>query len=93
MLKASAMNVVDITLMPAIPGTITSRSSCSPEKTAPNSARNSSGSRKLKNAAVGLRQNIWRSSRYWRQAERHDGGRARRGGRLERVVAHAVSSR
>src|SRR5919202_2460134 len=34
---------------------------------APNSARNSSGSRKLKNAALGLRQNIRRSRRYWRQ--------------------------
>src|SRR5215213_1295299 len=52
--------------MPAIPGTITSRSAWSELKIAPNSARNSSGSRKLKNAALGLRQNIVRSSRYWR---------------------------
>src|SRR3954471_12048660 len=35
---------------------------------APNSARNSSGRTKLKNAAVGLRQNIRRSRRYWCQA-------------------------
>src|SRR5581483_11336534 len=51
-----------------MPGTITFRSFCLDEKIAPKSARNSSGSRKLKNAALGLRQNILRSSRYWRQA-------------------------
>ena len=67
---ASAENVVAITLMPAIPGTITSRSESLPAKIAPNSARNSSGSAMLKNAALGLRQNIRRSSRYWRQAAR-----------------------
>ena len=38
-----------------------------PENTAPKSARNSSGRTKLKNAALGLRQNIRRSRRYWRQ--------------------------
>src|SRR6185312_5508836 len=51
--------------MPAIPGTITSRSLCF-VRTAASSTRNSSGSRKLKNAALGLRQNMRRSSRYWR---------------------------
>src|SRR3954454_10617988 len=66
-LKASAENVVDSTAMPAIPGTITSRLSWLSLKMAPNSARKSSGSRKLKNAALGLRQNSRRSRRYWRQ--------------------------
>src|SRR3954470_5301114 len=66
-LKASAENVVDSTAMPAMPGTITSRLSWLSLKIAPNSARKSSGSRKLKNAALGLRQNSRRSSRYWRQ--------------------------
>src|SRR3954462_5410376 len=68
MFMASALNVVDITLMPAMPGTITSRLSWLPPKIAPNSARNSSGRKKLKNAADGLRQNIRRSRRYWCQA-------------------------
>src|SRR3954465_5348455 len=68
MFIASALNVVDITLMPAMPGTITSRLSWLPPKIAPNRARNSSGRKKLKNAADGLRQNIRRSSRYWCQA-------------------------
>src|SRR3712207_8273547 len=67
-LNASAENVVDSTLIPAIPGTMTSSCSWSPAKMAPKNARNSSGSRKLKNAALGLRQNSRRSSRYWRQA-------------------------
>src|SRR5689334_17210834 len=67
MLNASAENVVAMTAMPAMPGTITSSCSWSEENTAPNSARKSSGSRKLKNAALGLRQNMRRSSRYWRQ--------------------------
>src|SRR5215210_5464537 len=62
------MKVADMMLTPAIPGTITSRSSRRPAKTAPNSASSSSGRRKLKNAAVGLRQNIRRSSRNWCQA-------------------------
>src|SRR5579862_5333448 len=53
--------------MPAIPGTITSRSWRRPLTIAPNSARKISGSRKLKNAALGLRQKRWRSKRYWRQ--------------------------
>src|SRR4051812_29666368 len=66
-LKASAENVVDSTAMPAMPGTITSRLSWLSLKIAPNSARNSSGSRKLKNAALGLRQNSRRSNRYCRQ--------------------------
>ena len=68
MFIASALNVVDMMLIPAMPGTITSRLSWLPLKIAPNSARNSSGRKKLKNAAVGLRQNIRRSRRYWCQA-------------------------
>src|SRR4051794_7967164 len=48
-----------------MPGTITSRSLCF-VSTAHSSTRNSSGSRKLKKAALGLRQNIVRSSRNWR---------------------------
>src|SRR5215210_7522360 len=68
MFMASALNVVDMMLMPAMPGTMTFRFSWSPPKIAPNSARNSSGRKKLKNAAVGLRQNIRRSRRYWCQA-------------------------
>src|SRR3954447_7737707 len=63
-LKASALNVVDRTAMPAIPGTITLRSSWLPEKIAPKKTRKSSGSRKLKNAALGLRQKSLRSRRY-----------------------------
>src|SRR4051812_49729864 len=50
--------------MAAMPGTITSRFSWLSEKIAPNSARKSSGSRKLKNAALGLRQKSLRSRRY-----------------------------
>ena len=65
MFMASALNVVDMTLRPAMPGTITSRLSWLPGKIAPNSARNSSGRKKLKKAAVGLRQNMRRSRRYW----------------------------
>src|SRR3954451_9916105 len=68
MFIASALNVVDMTLIPAMPGTITSRLSWLPPKMAPNSARKSSGRKKLKNAADGLRQNIRRSRRYWCQA-------------------------
>src|SRR4051794_24646676 len=68
MFMASALKVVDITLMPAMPGTMTSRLSWLPPKIAPNSARKSSGRKKLKNAADGLRQNIRRSRRYWCQA-------------------------
>src|SRR4051812_28590902 len=78
MFIASALNVVDITLMPAMPGTITSRLSWSPPKIAPNSARNSSGRKKLKNAADGLRQNIRRSRRYWCQARTAESGTGRR---------------
>src|SRR3954469_6677040 len=65
-LKASALNVVESTLIPAMPGTMTSSCSWSPWKIAPKKPRNSSGSRKLKNAALGLRQNSRRSRRYWR---------------------------
>src|SRR3954452_15993485 len=78
MFIASALNVVDITLMPAIPGTMTSRLSWLPPKIAPNSARNRSGRKKLKNAADGLRQNIRRSRRYWCQASTAASGTGRR---------------
>src|SRR3954454_3561075 len=78
MFIASALNVVDITLMPAMPGTITSRLSWSPPKIAPNSARNRSGRKKLKNAADGLRQNIRRSRRYWGPASTAARGTGRR---------------
>src|SRR3954466_5824995 len=74
MFIARALNVVDITLMPAIPGTMTSRLSWLPPKIAPNSARNRSGKKKLKNAADGLRQNIRRSRRYWCQARTAESG-------------------
>src|SRR3954470_20034526 len=67
MFIASAENVVDMMLRPAIPGTMTSRSLWLFEKIAPKSDRKMSGRRKLKNAALGLRQNILRSRRYWRQ--------------------------
>src|SRR5580704_3507873 len=67
MLYASAVNVVDITLIPAIAGTSLFRSLWFPCRIAPPPIRNSSGSTKLKNAALGLRQNIFRSRRYWRQ--------------------------
>src|SRR6476619_7294213 len=67
MLYASAVKVVDITLSPAIEGTSLSRSCWLPERIAPPPARNSSGNTKLKKAALGLRQNMRRSSRYWRQ--------------------------
>src|SRR5881275_1637860 len=66
-LKASAEKVVESTAIPAIPGTITSRSFWLPEKIAPKKARKSSGSRKLKNAALGLRQKSLRSRRNCRQ--------------------------
>src|ERR1700733_13103080 len=54
--------------MPAIPGTMMSSSWRLPLTIAPNSARKISGSRKLKKAALGLRQKRWRSKRYWRQS-------------------------
>src|SRR4051794_22988724 len=78
MFMASALKVVDITLMPAMPGTMTSRLSWLPPKMAPNSARKSSGRKKLKNAADGLRQNIRRSRRYWCQARTAESGTGRR---------------
>src|SRR4051812_31416126 len=68
MFIASALNVVDMMLMPAMPGTMTFRVSWLPPKIAPNRARKSSGRKKLKNAADGLRQNMRRSRRYWCQA-------------------------
>src|SRR5213592_382110 len=63
-LKASAEKVVESTLIPAMPGTITLRSDWLELKIAPKKPRNSSGSRKLKNAALGLRQKSLRSRRY-----------------------------
>src|SRR5436190_18726249 len=54
--------------MAPMPGTITFSSCWFEWKIAPKKARNSSGRRKLKNAALGLRQNSRRSRRYWRQA-------------------------
>ena len=82
------MNVADITLMPAMPGTITSRSSSRPANTAPKIASSPSGSTTPKNAALGLRQNIRRSSRYWRHATSRHG----HGGRSH-YAAISVSSR
>src|SRR4051812_14125324 len=74
--------VVAMIDIPAMPGIRTSRSSWLPLKIAPKSARNSSGSRKLKNAALGLRQNIRRSRRYWCHASANasDIGQLLRGG-------------
>src|SRR5919112_3631440 len=81
MFMTSELNVVAMMLSPAMPGTSTSRFSWSPEKIAPKRNRNSSGRTKLKNAAVGLRQNILRSRRYWCQvrAAASDIGRCVRG--------------
>src|SRR5262245_40822164 len=53
--------------MPAIAGTSLFSSDWLPARIAPPPARNKSGSRKLKKAALGLRQNMRRSRRYWRQ--------------------------
>ena len=47
MLKASAVNVVAMIAMPAMPGTITLRFSWSLAKTAPNSARRISGKQEV----------------------------------------------
>src|ERR1700710_457410 len=58
--------------MPAIEGTSRLRLCWLPPNSAPPAARNSSGSTKLKKAALGLRQNILRSSRYWRQPNAKD---------------------
>src|SRR5579871_5862373 len=57
-----------------MPGTMMSSSCCLPLTIAPNRARKISGSRKLKKAALGLRQNRWRSKRYWRQSVSTIGG-------------------
>src|ERR1700676_870225 len=53
--------------MAATAGSSRFRSRWLPWRIAPPPTRNSSGSRKVKKAALGLRQNIRRSSRYWRQ--------------------------
>src|ERR1039457_2596200 len=58
--------------MPAMPGTMIRSSWRLPLTIAPNSARKISGSRKLKNAALGLRQKRWRSKRYCRQSRASD---------------------
>src|SRR3954454_13906563 len=90
-LWARALNVVDMMLSPAMPGTMTSRSAWLPLKIAPNRARKSSGRKKLKKAAVGLRQNSRRSRRYWRQVSASvsaTGGRLL-GGQLEVDVLEA----
>src|SRR5438270_14057989 len=56
-----------MTLMPAIIGTRRLSWCWLPLSAAPAPARISSGSMKLKKAALGLRQNMRRSRRYWRQ--------------------------
>src|SRR4029077_8149119 len=56
-----------MTAMPAIAGTRRLSWCWLPLSAAPAPARISSGNRKLKNAALGLRQNMRRSRRYWRQ--------------------------
>src|SRR5208283_1665224 len=60
--------------MPAIEGTSRLRSCWLPLKMTPPAARNSSGSTKLKKAALGLRQNMRRSRRYWRQPRTSSSG-------------------
>ena len=87
MFMASALNVVAMTDRPAMPGHDDVEVSWSLEKIAPKRTRNSSGRTKLKNAAEGLRQNMRRSRRYWRQASR------RRQPRRASSGASAVSSR
>src|SRR5690242_7673632 len=91
--------------MPAIDGTSLLRSVWLPLRMMPPATRNSRGSRKLKKAALGLRQNRRRSSRYWRQASESGAGERsltigcllRRVGRqlevhvLERRPGHAES--
>ena len=67
-LKASAVKVVASTPMPATPGISTSSSSDSLANAVAISTRSRSGSRKLKNAALGLRQNSLRSKRNCSQA-------------------------
>src|SRR3954470_16353266 len=62
---ASAVNVEAITFIPAIPGTTMSRLSCGVID--PMISRKTIGRKKLKKAAVGLRQNCLRSRRNWRQ--------------------------
>jgi len=52
MFIASATNVVDMMLMPAIPGTMTSRSSWLDEKIAPNKKQKQQRQTKLKNASL-----------------------------------------
>src|SRR4051794_12369833 len=67
MLNASAVNVADITAMPAIPGMKWLSPSWSRLNTLAISTRKMSGSAKLKNAALGLRQNM----RRWKRNSRH----------------------
>ena len=79
--------------MPAIDGTSLLRSFWLPWRMTPPATRNSSGSRKLKKAALGLRQNRRRSSRYWRQASDSGAGARSLDHRPPPSGASAVSSR
>src|SRR6185437_10628218 len=77
--------------MPAIAGMSKFRSCCLPCRMTPPARRNSMGRAKLKKAALGLRQNMCRSKRYWRQVRATASGI---GGQLqvdvlERRPAHA----
>ena len=67
-LKAIALNVVAITLIPAMPGITMSSSSGSLANTDATSSSSVSGSTNEKNAALGLRQNSLRSRRNCSQA-------------------------
>ncbi len=87
MLIASAMNVVDMTLMPGDAGDDDVEVVLVAGEDRAEQREEESGSRKLKNAALGLRQNIRRSSRYWRQA------RPPRQPRTASAGSSAVSSR
>ena len=76
-MNASAVNVVVITDIPAMPGIRISRSFSFSPNTLAIRNRKISGSAKLKKAALGLRQNIRRSKRNCRHSEgscAHDGG-------------------
>src|ERR1700730_10703380 len=77
--------------MPAIAGISRLRSCWFPLRIAPPAPRNSSGSRKLKNAALGSRQNMRRSRRYWRQVRANASaiGRQLQIDVLERRAPHA----
>src|SRR5919199_1858438 len=85
------MNVADITLIPAMPGTTTSSRRLCAENTAPNTSRRISGSRTPKNAALGLRQNIRRSRRNCLQAlAARQGAAGELGQQRGRVLGHVL---